>query len=62
MNYTRLEDERFRASKKLIKVKRWNEVKVKTLLKLKKPIAKYKQKRASLLRAHVKYDLVLTWQ
>lgn len=44
------------------KVKRWNEVKVKTLLKLKKPIAKYKQKRASLLRAHVKYDLVLTWQ
>lgn len=44
------------------KVKRWNEAKVKTLLKLKKPIAKYKQKRISLLRAHVKNDQVLTWQ
>lgn len=42
------------------KVKRWNEAKVKTLLK--KPIAKYKQKRTSLLRAYVENDLVLTWQ
>ena len=44
------------------KVRRWNEAKVKTLLKLKKPIVKYKQKRISLLRAHVKNDLVFAWQ